>query len=92
LAEFTIAMKVLLLCTTNPFFIIEAMDESEHFTDKKLFLTTKKNPSVHRLQSAACRLLSFSKFCKPHNFFPFNLHTSRFQVKGFELNLSSIVF
>jgi hypothetical protein len=69
-------MKVLISCTENPKICIEVLDELELFIDKKVIFEEKKFPLVHRPPSV-------SKFCNPHNFFPFNLDTSPSQVKVF---------
>jgi hypothetical protein len=82
-------MKILISCTENPNFFIEVLDELELFIDNKVIFDKKKNPSVRR---AVCRSPYVSKFCNPHNFFPFNLDTSPFQVKFSKRNLSPIVF
>jgi hypothetical protein len=59
-------MKVLISCTENSNIFIEILNELELFIDKKVIFGLRRGaPSV-------------SKFCNPHNFFPFNLDTSSF--------------
>jgi hypothetical protein len=45
---FTIVIKVLILCTENPKFFIEVLDELELLIDKKVIIEEKKFPSVRR--------------------------------------------
>jgi hypothetical protein len=59
---FTIVMKVLISCTEKPKFFIEVLDELEPFINKKVIFDEKK---------ISGGLPSVSKFCNPHNFFPF---------------------
>jgi hypothetical protein len=57
---------------------MEVLDKLELFIDKKVIFD-EKIFSV----GPPRRLPSVNKFCNPHNFFPFNLDTSPFQIKVF---------
>jgi hypothetical protein len=57
-----------LVCRYFHFFFIEVLDELELFIDKKVIFDEKKNSA---------------NFVVRLTFFPFNLHTSSFQVKVF---------
>jgi hypothetical protein len=78
-------MKVLLSSTEKPKIFIEVLDKLVLFIDK-IVIFDEKNFSVDppgRAPSAVRRLSSVSKFCNPHNFFPFKPDTSPFQVNVF---------
>jgi hypothetical protein len=72
-------MKVLISCTEKPIFFIEVLDQLELFIDKKVIF----DENFFSVGPPRRRLPSVSKFCNPHNFFPFNLDTSPYQVKVF---------
>jgi hypothetical protein len=59
----------LISCKENPKIFTEVLDELERFIYKKVSFD---EISVRRLPSV-------SKFCNPHNFFPYNLDTSPFE-------------
>jgi hypothetical protein len=67
-------MKVLVSCSENQFFFIEVLDEFERFIDKKVIFDEKK---------ISVGVPSVSILFNLHNFLPFNLDTSPFQVKVF---------
>jgi hypothetical protein len=51
-------MKVLILCTENPIFFIEVLDELELFIDKKVIFDEKNISVGPQRRAAVCRLLS----------------------------------
>jgi hypothetical protein len=69
-------MKVLILCTENPIFFIEVLDELDLLIHKKVIFDEKKIPVGPPRQLSANFVIRIT-------FFPFNPDTSPIQVKVF---------